>query len=125
MEHELLILSWNLGSPRVLAGFLLFIGSITCLHIFGSCCDVSYDLHVKPCAVRVYFHLFCRGLMFYLFVFISEYWCSARFPYQMMFVISFLRNTHDGWHEWAMEVPTHHEHLSSPPCVMVFVLLNI
>jgi hypothetical protein len=60
-----------------IVGFVLFMLSnymFSCLQLW--CCDVSYDFHARK-KIRLDIHFFCKGFMFYLFIYI--YWGPIQF----------------------------------------------
>ena len=81
---------------------------------------------LKRCSVHVYSHLFCVGVMLYLYYlyFIYACKCSNGFPYLMMFVSCGLTVTR---HVALVEqkLPTLPEHLNSLQVLVGFMLLNI
>ena len=63
----------------------------TCLHVFGSCCDVRYYFRVKQCPIRLDSHLFCKGFIYIncICIYLCILVCNAisisdgvRFPWQ-------------------------------------------
>ena len=71
-----------------LMGFVLF--NVVKLHVFTflvSCCDVSYDFHLKTMFGSSLFTFVMWGggsCFIYIVVFIYIYWCPTRFPCQMV-----------------------------------------
>ena len=91
------------------------------LHVFAfsfPCCDVGYDFRVRVKTIfsSLYSHLL--RFMFYMqFVFIDGYLCQVRLSFQIMFV-SFNSST-------TGVISSCSEHMSSPRCLVKFVLLNL
>ena len=77
-------------APEFATSFMQFcVVHLVYLYVFLfciPCCAVCYDFHIKLCCLS-YSHLFYRGHVSFVIVFIYDYWCPTQFPYHMMFML--------------------------------------